>query len=77
MPPDTPSEAIVWWRAKDPALTLSQIGAKVGRSERTVRRIFDNASTDALQPPSSPAGPAQPHINGATVDDLADPVVSR
>src|SRR5207248_11100807 len=52
VPPDNPREAILWWRDKDPTLTLSQIAAKVGRSDRTVRRTIDNATASAV--PASP-----------------------
>jgi hypothetical protein len=79
VPPENPSEAIIWWRAKDPTLTLSQIAAKVGRSERTVRRTLDNASISAApaeptQPPS-PQAPRRP-ANCAAVDGLIGSVVS-
>jgi hypothetical protein len=61
VPPDNPSEAILWWRDKDPTLTLTQIAAKVGRSERTVRRTIDSATASVV-----PAGPGQPAGEGAT-----------
>jgi hypothetical protein len=80
VPPVNPSEAIVWWRDKDPTLTLSQIAAKVGRSERTVRRTLDSAAASIV-----PAGPGQPAgdgtapkrpTNGAAVDGLAGSATS-
>jgi hypothetical protein len=79
MPPENPSEAIIWWRAKDPTLTLSQIAAKVGRSERTVRRTLDSAPISAA--PAEPAKPPTPDVptrptNGAAVDGLAGSVAS-
>jgi hypothetical protein len=79
VPPQKPSEAIIWWRAKDPTLTLSQIAAKVGRSERTVRRTLDGAPISAA--PAEPAEPPSPEVprrptNGAAVDGLAGSVVS-
>lgn len=78
VPPDNPSEAILWWRDKDPTLTLSQIAAKVGRSERTVRRTLDRAAASVVpasagQPAGGDAARRRP-TNGATVDGLAGSV---
>jgi hypothetical protein len=63
-------------------MSVREICAKVGRSERTVRRILD-----ALPPADQAAGDGPPHpqrlrqrqrqgTNGATVTRLADPVTS-
>lgn len=80
VPPDNPSEAVIWWRGKDPTLSLRQIAAKVGRSERTVRRILYSAPTDAApaEPPQPQGTTAVSHrpTNGAALDDLAASVVS-
>ena len=80
VPPDNPSEAILWWRDRDPTLTLSQIAAKVGRSERTVRRTLDSAAASVVpaspgQPAGDGAAPKRP-TNGAAVDGLAGSVAS-
>jgi hypothetical protein len=42
VPPANPAEAVRWWRAKDPTMSPTQIAARVGRSERTVRRVLGN-----------------------------------
>jgi hypothetical protein len=81
-PPANTADAVAWWRAHHPDMPVREICAKVGRSERTVRRILDR-----LPPQSVPvdeyagdraadAGWHRAGINGATVTPLADSVTS-
>jgi hypothetical protein len=79
VPPANTGEAVAWWRARHPDMPVREICAKVGRSERTVRRILD-----ALPPADqrTDAGPADTSghrtgVNGAAVPILADPVTSQ
>ena len=81
-PPANTADAVAWWRARDPDMPVREICAKVGRSERTVRRILDglapqSAPVDGRAGDSAPdAGGHRPGINGATVTTLADSVTS-
>ncbi len=78
VPPANTGEAVAWWRGRHPDMPVREICAKIGRSERTVRRILD-----ALPPTDqrTDAGPtdASGHrtgVNGVAVPTLADPVTS-
>jgi hypothetical protein len=81
-PPANIADAVAWWRARDPDMPVREICAKVGRSERTVRRILDglpprSVPADRRAGDSVPdAGAHRPGINGATVTPLADSVTS-
>jgi hypothetical protein len=81
-PPANTADAVAWWRAHRPNMPVREICAKVGRSERTVRRILDGLSPrpvpvgdDAGDRAADADGP-RPRINGATVTPLADSVTS-
>lgn len=69
-PPENPSEAILWWRGREPTLTFNQIAARVGRSERTVRRVLDAATPAAPPQPATPEDPVPP---SAPTTRRADP----
>ena len=73
-PPENPHEAIVWWRIKDPSLTVVQIAGRVGRSERTVRRILEAATAAGRSGAAHPPGGGP--TNGAVVQELAESVAS-
>ncbi len=81
-PPANTVDAVAWWRAHHPDMPVREICAKVGRSERTVRRILDGLApqsvpVDGRAGDSAPdAGGHRPGINGATVTSLADSVTS-
>jgi len=47
-PPAQPRAAVAYWRTKDPTLRPAQIATKVGRSERTVRRILADLTDDVV-----------------------------
>ncbi|MEV4465133.1 DUF2637 domain-containing protein [Micromonospora echinofusca] len=51
--------AVAYWHRRDPGLRPAQIAARIGRSERTVRRYW---------PPPPPGG--TPHVNGHLADSL-------
>jgi hypothetical protein len=53
--------AVAYWRDRHPRLRPAEIAARVGKSERQVRRIL--ATLDDTR---------QPRPNGAPVPDLAD-----
>ena len=53
--------AVAYWRDRHPSLRPAQIAARVGKSERQVRRIL--ATLDDIE---------QPRRNGAPVTNLAD-----
>ena len=81
-PPANTVDAVAWWRAHHPAMPVREICAKVGRSERTVRRILDGLAPQPA-PVDGRAGDSardadghRPGINGATVTTLADSVTS-
>ncbi|MGC9668500.1 DUF2637 domain-containing protein [Planosporangium sp. 12N6] len=65
VPSDTPA-AVAYWYRRDPNLHPAEIGAKIGRSERTVRRYW---------PGPLRRGPATG--NGEAVDQLAGTVRAR
>jgi hypothetical protein len=81
-PPANPADAVAWWRARDPDMPVREICAKVGRSERTVRRILDGLPPQSAPPEHhADAGPAETGghragVNGAAVPTLAAPVTS-
>ncbi len=81
-PPANTVDAVAWWRARDPDMPVREICAKVGRSERTVRRILDGLPPQPVpvhEYAGDSAADAEVHragINGATVATLADSVTS-
>ena len=81
-PPANTADAVAWWRAHHPNMPVREICAKVGRSERTVRRILDGLPPrpvlvdDDAGDRAADAGGPRPRINRATVTPLADSVTS-
>ncbi len=81
-PPANPADAVAWWRAHHPNMPVRDICAKVGRSERTVRRILDGLPSQSVSvhgragDRAADVGGHRPGINGATVTTLADSVTS-
>jgi len=80
--PANVAEAVAWWRARHPDMPVREVCARVGRSERTVRRILDGLPPRPV-PVDAPAGDhaagaggPRPGANGATVTTLAGPVTS-
>jgi len=77
VPPSRTAEAVAWWRARHPGMPVREICAKVGRSERTVRRILDGfppkgehtagGPGDAVVSPGDAGGHPRRDVNGATV----------
>jgi hypothetical protein len=59
--PSSTADAVAYWYQRDPGLHPAEIGAKIGRSERTVRRYWPGPS----QRPSATA-------NGETVHHLVE-----
>ncbi|MFV2114220.1 DUF2637 domain-containing protein [Micromonospora sp. LOL_025] len=57
--PSGSAAAVAYWHRRDPGLRPAQIAARIGRSERTVRRYW---------PPPPPGG--TPHVNGHLADSL-------
>jgi len=78
VPPANTADAIAYWRAKDPTMSVRELCAKVGRSERTVRRILDGLPLADQQPADSQADPGghRSGANGAAVPTLAGTVTS-
>jgi hypothetical protein len=64
--PSNTAAAVAYWHRRDPNLHPAQIGAKIGRSERTVRRCW---------PPVPQMPPAT--ANGNTANHLTDTARSR
>jgi len=74
-PPADPKAAVAYWRANDPSLRPAEIATKVGRSERTVRRILAGLPDTPDDPAESDATGAAAHVNGAA-SKLADSIIS-
>ncbi len=84
VPPTGTVEAVAWWRARHPDMPVREICAKVGRSERTVRRILDALPPVGQHADGGPTngGPAdggghRAGVNGAAVTTLPDPITAR
>jgi len=75
-PPADPKAAVAYWRASDPSLRPAEIAAKVGRSERTVRRILAGLPDTADDPAENDNTGATARVNGAA-SKLADSIISR
>jgi len=74
-PPADPKAAVAYWRANDPSLRPAEIAARVGRSERTVRRILAGLPDTADDPADSDGTGATARVNGAA-STLADSIIS-
>jgi len=73
-PPTDTTAAVAYWRRVAPDMSVKDLCDKVGRSERTVRRVLDRlAANDAGSGPATGGA----GVNGSAVDGLADAVTSR
>jgi hypothetical protein len=67
-PPADTTAAVAYWRAQDPNLRVTDIAQKIGRSQRTVRRVLaELADTAATETPSSVERPTGTPINSRTL----------
>jgi hypothetical protein len=78
VPPSNTGEAVAWWRARHPDMPVREICAKVGRSERTVRRILDGLRPTDQRTDAGPTDVSghRSGVNGAAVPTLADSITS-
>ncbi len=74
-PPTDTADAVAYWRAKDPTMSVRDICAKVDRSERTVRRILDRLPEPTPAVPE-PAASTEHRVNGTSPSELARSVLS-
>jgi hypothetical protein len=65
VPADT-AAAVAYWYRRDPSLHPADIAARIGRSERTVRRYW----------PPPPPPPAR-SVNGHDANDIAEGMRTR
>lgn len=53
--PSKTGEAVAYWRAREPTMHPAEIAARIGRSERAVRRYLPPARRRGTAPPQSPS----------------------